>query len=178
MKFSREQMFRFSTGLVLAIGLAWTAVNIARFGDAERILRNKIDATRELRGIKQKQDLLESAFISIAAVSNAALPLSILASSAVTGQVAEIRELDSLVLDRGLAAKRTEVKFSEVSLNSIGGFLRAAETQRPPWRMAECVISASPGANGVGSAAIIMETIVPQRPDNGQAGKPPQADPR
>ena len=159
MKFKAESIFHFSILLILLAGITWTAINVLRADAFSQRMQGKLDAIKELRDMKQRQDLIEASFAALTAISNTAPALSALASTAVTGATAEIRELDSRTLERGWNAKRTEVVFKEVSLNSIAEFLRSAETQRPPWRLAECVITASSKADCSGTAALTMETV-------------------
>jgi len=162
MKFKTESIFRFSVLLILLAGMFWTALNALRANALSRRMQSKLAVIQDLRAMKQQQDIIEASFTALASVSNAAPSLSALASTAVTGSVAEIRELDSRALGHGWNVKRTEVVFKEVNLNSIADFLRSAETQRPPWRLAECVITASSRADACGTAVLTMETVVRQ----------------
>lgn len=162
MKFKAESIFRFSILLTLLAGILWTAINAIRADAFSQRMQSKLDIIKQLRGMKQQQALVEASFAALAAISNTVPSLSALTSATVTGSVAEIRELDSRALGRGWNVKRTEVVFKEVSLNSVADFLRSAETQRPPWRLAECVITGSSKADGCGTAALTMETVVRQ----------------
>lgn len=162
MKFKAESIFRFSIPLILLAGILWTAINFLRADAFSQRMQGKLDIIKQLRGMKQQQDLIEASFATLAAISNTAPSLSALTSATVTGSVAEIRELDSRSLGHGWNAKRTEVVFKEVSLSSVADFLRSAETQRPPWRLAECVITGSSKADGCGTAALTMETVARQ----------------
>jgi hypothetical protein len=54
------------------------------------------------------------------------------------------------------------VVFKEVSLKSLADFLRSAESQRPPWRLAECTITGSSKADGYGAVMLTMETVARQ----------------
>jgi len=159
MKLKTESVFRLSAAALVAAGIIWTAVNLLRADSFFQLLRSKQESIVKLREIKQQNDLIEASFVALAAVSNTVPPLSALASATVTGAVAEIRELDSRALGRGWNVKRMEIKFNEVNLNAIADFLRASETQRPPWRLAECVMVSSPKADGIGSATLTMETV-------------------
>lgn len=162
MKLKTESIFRIGAGALLAAGILWTAINLLRAGSFFQLSRSKQESIAKLREIKQQNDLVEASFSALASVSNTVPPLSAMVAAAVTGSVAEIRELDSRVMGRGWDAKTVEIKFSEVSLNSIADFLRSAETRRPPWRLAECIIVSSPKADGYGSATLIMETVARQ----------------
>ena len=159
MKLKPESIFRFCAVALLAAGLAWTAVNLMQANAFFEKMRNKREAAAKLQEIKKQNDRIEASFAALAAVSNVAPPLASLATAAVTGAVAEIREIDARALGRGWTVKQTEVKFNDLSLNAIAGFLRSAETCRPPWRLVECVIVSSPKADGVGSVTLTMETL-------------------
>jgi len=162
MKFKPESILRFSILSILLAGIIWTAANALRADAISKRMQSKLAVIQQLQEMKQQQDLIETSFAALASVSNTAPSLSVLASAAVTGSVAEIRELDSRALGHGWNAKRTEVVFKEVNLNSVADFLRSAETQRPPWRLAECAIAASGKADGWGTAALTMETVARQ----------------
>ena len=161
MKFKNEFIFRYGIVLILAAGLFWTVINILGADDLRQRMRGKLETVKQLRELKEKQDLIEASFNTLAALpSNTAPSLSTLASSTVTGTVAEIRYLDARALGQGWNARRAEINFPEVNLILIADFLRAAETQRPPWRLAECVITSSQKADGIGSAGLTMEMVV------------------
>lgn len=162
MKLKAESILRFSILLILLAGILWTAINVLRADAFSKKMQGKSDVIKQLWGMKQQQDCIEASFAALAAISNTAPSLSVLTSATVTGSVAEIRELDARALRPGWNVKRTEVVFKEVSLNSVADFLRSAETQRPPWRLAECIITGSSKADGYGAAALTMETVVRQ----------------
>lgn len=164
MKLKTESIFRIGVVALLAAGILWTAVNLLRADSFFQLLRSKQDAITKLGEIKQQNDLIEASFAALATVSNTVPPLSAIVSATVTGTVAEIRDIDSRALGRGWSAKRMEIKFNEVNLNSIADFLRSAETRQPPWRLAECVIVNSPKADGIGSATLTMEMVAPRQP--------------
>jgi hypothetical protein len=159
MKLKTESIFRLGAVALIAVGIIWTAVNLLRADSFFQLLRSKQESIVKLREIKQQNDLIEASFAALAAVSNTVPPLAALASGAVTGVVAEIRDIDSQALGRGWHAKRMEIKFNEVNLNSIADFMRSAETRQPPWRLAEGIMVSSPKADGIGSATLIMETV-------------------
>jgi len=162
MKMKTASILRIGAGALFAAGIIWTAGNLLQSGAYFDKMRSKQDAITKLREIKQQNDLLAASFDALSSLPNTVPSLSALASATVTGAVAEIRELDSRTMGRGWGAKRTEIKFSDVSLNSIAEFLRSAETQRPPWRLAECVIVSSPKADGIGSVTLTMEMVMRQ----------------
>lgn len=161
MKFKNEFILRYSAVLVLAAGLFWTAINILRADDLRQRMKGKLETVKQLLELKGRHDSIEASFNALANLPSSSAPaLATLASSSVTGSVAEIRDLDARTLGRGWSAKRAEVTFREVNLNSIADFLHAAETQRPPWRLAECVITTSQKADGYGTAVLTLETLV------------------
>jgi len=159
MKLKTESIFLLSAAVLIAVGIIWTAINLQQAGAFFDKMRSKQDTITKLSEIKQQNDLIDSSFAALAAVSNTVQPLSTIVSTTMTGTVAEIRDIDSRALRQGWSAKITEVKFKEVNLNSIADFLRSAETQRPPWRLAECIIVSSPIADGYGSVTLTMEAV-------------------
>jgi hypothetical protein len=164
MKIINVSFLRFGVLVVLAAGVFWTALNIFRADELFRKTRGKLAVIRELRGMQQEQGCIAEALAALAAVSNPAPSLATLASAAAAGPAEEIRELDPRPLERGWSVKRTEVAFKEIKLDVLADFLRAAETSRPPWRLAEAVITASSKTDGRGDAALIMETVAREEP--------------
>jgi hypothetical protein len=159
MKLKRESILKTCVVLLVAVGVCWTAFNIMRAAEFKAKIRGKLDTISNLQKLKQQNNRIEAAFVLLAAVSNNPATLSVLVSAAVPGQIPAIRELESKPLKHDLKAKKFEVVFTEIRLDLISSFLKAAETQCPPWRLVECVITASQKADGFGTATLIMETV-------------------
>lgn len=168
MKLKTDEIIRFGAVLILLAGICWTVINGLRVHSYAGRIQAKLAVLKQLQEFKHQQDIIEASFGVFMAASNTVPSLTALASGSVTGSVPDIRDLDVRLLGRGLAVKRVEVVFNEVSLNSVANFLRSAETQSPPWRLAECKITASQKADGFGAATLTMETITRQTADAGK----------
>lgn len=94
------------------------------------------------------------------ALSNAVpVSLSDLAAASVTNTIPDMRELETQPLERGWTLTRAEVIFNDLNLDQLPAFLRLAESQRPPWLLAQCSLTASTRADGCGRVVLIMEAI-------------------
>lgn len=149
--------------IAAAAGLAWTAVNFSRAGSAARLLEDKAATVSVLHALRQKQAEIDAAFAALAALSNAPPALEGIAAGAMPGIAVEIREMDGRALERGLAAQRFELKAAGADLSTVPSFLKASETQMPPWRLIECSLAAAPGRDGFGTVRLVMETVAPAR---------------
>lgn len=159
MKLKPELILRLSAALAVILGLGWTAGNLWQAGRYQTKKKAKHAALVQLQEMKRQNDALAAALVALAAVTNSAPDLAALAARTVPGAAPAIREIETRALERGWQAKKTEVIFREVNLNLIADFLRAAETQRPPWRLAECVITSSAKSDGCGNATLTLETV-------------------
>lgn len=121
-------------------------------------IRNKIETLSQLAAIKQTRDHHQAALRVFEGMSNA-LPVSLanLSRTAVTNATPEIRERESRNLAAGWILRQVEVVFSELNLSQVPDFLLATEAQRPPWRLAECAISSSRQADGLGRVVLVLE---------------------
>lgn len=158
MKPNREKTLWIFAAVLLAAGLAWTAYNYMQAGAFFAKMQGRQDAIAKLQALKQQKERIDSALAILASVTNAVRPLA----TEGAGAPAEIRALDTQPLGQGLCAKRTEVKFRALKLDALPEYLHSAESQLPPWRLAECVIESSPEADGIGSVRLTMEVVTRQ----------------
>ena len=80
-------------------------------------------------------------------------------SASLPGTPPACREREAVPLAGGWTLRRVEVLFEDIDLVRLPDFLHAAETQRPPWRLAECALSALPQSEGRGRATLVLEAI-------------------
>jgi len=73
----------------------------------------------------------------------------------------DVRETREPAVD-GWAALRREFSLPEAPLAEVAAFMRAAEAERPPWRVIKCAIRSSAQARGNGQATVQFETLVKQ----------------
>lgn len=72
----------------------------------------------------------------------------------------------------GWVLRRSELSFNDASLAGLMAFVNAAESQRPPWRMARCVIKSSARAPGSGQAVVVLECLEKREEHADSRGSP------
>lgn len=149
-----------AAALAFIAGIGLTAVTMRQASSLSQSLRSRVTVVKELQAMTQTKDRYEAAVRACEALSNTApVSLSSLLDTSVTNVLPEIRELESKPLDRGWTLTRSEVVFNEINLDQIPAVVQVAESQRPPWRLAECSLSASTKADGCGRVVLILEAL-------------------
>ncbi len=146
--------------LVLAVGIGWTVFSVRQASELTRRLKSRVAVLAELQAMQRDQDRYAAAVRTFEALSNAA-PVSLagLAAAVVTNAIPDLRALETRALERGWALTRSEVIFNDINLDQLPAFLSAVESRRPPWRLAECAITASTRADGCGRVVLILEAV-------------------
>lgn len=151
--------------LALAAGIGLTAFSVRQAPLLAQRLKSRVAIYDELQAMKRAEDRYQAAVRMFEALSNSApASLADLAAASVSNSVPDIRELETKAPAPGWTLRRAELIFNEMSLDQLPAFLAAAESQRPPWRLAECAIAASTQTDGHGRVVLVLETI-------GKAGK-------
>lgn len=149
-----------SAALALIAGISLTVASLRQAALLAQSLRGRVAVAAELQAIQRTKDRYAAAVRRFSALSNTVpVSLSGLAAAAVPSATPDIREIESKPLDQGWILTRSEVIFNDLNLAQLPVFVRAAESQRPPWRLAECSITASTQADGFGRVVLILEAI-------------------
>ena len=82
-----------------------------------------------------------------------------LAAEALDGATPRQREMGFTSLADGWTARRIELEWAEIPLDKAWTFLVRAESNRPPWRLAEYRFTAEPGRPGSGRLAVVLEAL-------------------
>lgn len=152
-------------GLTIAIGLVLAVLTVREHPADSRKLRKRLEVLEQLESLRQEQARRNAAVQTFTAIGYAATaPLADLAAAQLTNTPPEIKEHDARALTNGWTVRQADVVFNEVNLAGLPGFLHAAETQRPPWRLVECHITASRQRDGQGRVALTMETVSRRSP--------------
>ncbi len=170
MKINNLHILSASAALTLAAGLVWTGITWrAAPALAARLERWAADAA-ELETMRQEREDTAAAVRAFAALTNP-IPASLagLAAAAVSNAVPEIRTLETRPLEGDWTLTRAEVVFSDINLDQLPAFLAAAESGRPPWRLAEISLAASSRADGCGRAALTLEALGKARQTSARA---------
>jgi len=149
-----------SAALALIVGIILTVMSARQATALAQSLQSRAAVVTELQAMRRTQDRYTAAVRTFEALSNAVpVSLSGLAAAAVTNTIPDMREMETRPLERGWTLTRTEVIFNDLNLNQLPVFLRLAESQRPPWLLATCSLTASTRADGCGRVVLIMEAI-------------------
>jgi len=149
-----------SAALALIVGIILTVMSARQATSLAQSLRSRAAVVAELQAMQRTQDRYTAAVRTFAALSNAVpVALSDLAAAAVTNAIPDMRELETRPLERGWTLTRAEVIFNDLNLDQLPAFLRVAESQRPPWRLSKCSLTASTRADGHCRVVLIMEAI-------------------
>ncbi|HEY8240889.1 MAG TPA: hypothetical protein VIH35_05550 [Kiritimatiellia bacterium] len=87
-----------------------------------------------------------------------AVPVEDLLMSAFPGKNAEVLPRETKGLIDGWSARSVEIVIEDAPLEGVGKLMREAAEARPPWRVAECTITAS-DRPGYGRVTLLLETL-------------------
>ncbi len=162
MKITSLMALRLAAVLVLSVALLWTALTVRYNFRLERkitTMRETLNQLADLRKIDRQRQAIRRACESWTAGEQASMPaiaLSILKSEETQPAIGN---METQNLSDGWMVKKVEVVFAEIEFGRLAQFLYAAETQRPPWRLAECTLVSSSQKDAAGRAQLIMETL-------------------
>jgi hypothetical protein len=144
--------------LVFLAGLFWTVHTLAATPGRLLQIYRKAGLITELRA---RQAGLTTAENAVAAFEQIAgkrpANLRELAKATLPGIAADIRPRETRSAVTGWSVRSADVLFGDIPLARLAAFLRAAEAQRPPWRLVECQIAAAD--RGTGRVSLVLEAL-------------------
>jgi hypothetical protein len=156
----KHNVLIWSTVALLAAGVLWSGLNFRRSAAYRTRLERKMQDIEILRGYQAGLQRDRAALEEFASLpGREAAALDALLREAAPGAGAEVRQPETRSLLEGWIARRADVTFSEVALADAAGFMRAAEAQRPPWRVQECAIAASQQGAGIGRVTLVLQSL-------------------
>jgi hypothetical protein len=60
---------------------------------------------------------------------------------------------------KGWLVQQMDISFTDIELSKVAAFLEKAEAQRPPWRLARCIVHSSSAAGGSGRVSFTLEAL-------------------
>lgn len=78
---------------------------------------------------------------------------------ALPGIPAEPRRREPADTGAGWTVLTVDVVIDDLPLTGLGALLQQTETARPPWRLAEALLTASESTPGRGRAALVLESV-------------------
>lgn len=146
--------------LTLAAGFLLTVQTLRQISEANVAVRGKRKQWAELQRLDEERDSYSSALSAYGRIpGRRAVMLETVLSGALSGVEAEDTRENIRELADGWTLRRKEVILGDIPLTGIMTAIRQAEAQRPPWRLAECVISASPLTPGHGRVVLTFEVL-------------------
>ncbi|MFH0879892.1 MAG: hypothetical protein V2A34_09285 [Lentisphaerota bacterium] len=76
----------------------------------------------------------------------------------------DVRLRDGAPTISGWTVRAAEISMNSVRFTDLSRFILAAESERPPWQLRECTLSASGQGEGTARATLIMEALEKKRP--------------
>lgn len=120
----------------------------------------KCAALEELRAIGRGNASTQSAQQALDALSvQQAPPLRQIVAEFLPDDSPEIREDDPEPLQAGWSVRRSDVVCDHVRLETVAKLVAALESERPPWRLRECTISAGGDEPGFGRVTMQFEAL-------------------
>lgn len=144
----------------VAAGAALTVRTFARAGELRGLLRAKAKAVQELRDIASDLNRYSSARAAFEQIERRTLiPLEGMLEVTMKPSRPEGTRQTRSEIAPGWTLRREEISFGEVPLLSVMQFLRGVELQRPPWRLAKCIVRASSHTPGQGRVVVLLEGL-------------------
>lgn len=148
---------------VFAAGLFLTVQSTLTWPRSARQLRGRIATLEQLRELERAQGHDEEAVALFDRLpAKKPLALNELAAELLPGVQSSIRLRESRPAAAGWTVRNVEASFENVRLADLSRFLERAlaASDRPPWRLVECSITASPqGGAGTGRASLTLEAL-------------------
>ena len=123
-------------------------------------ISTKCAALEELRGFGKGNASTQSAQQALDELSvQEAPPLRQIVARFLPDASAEIREEDPEPLQGGWSVRRSDVVCNHVRLETLAKLVAALESERPPWRLRECTITAAGEEPGFGRVTLRLEAL-------------------
>jgi hypothetical protein len=143
---------------VAAAGLLLTLHALAQRGAIVRRIGRRAADGRELQALGRVAARQVAVLDALRAeAAHPLVPLAQVVAAAVPDAPAEVREREALALAGGWTVRRVGVTLREVPFDAVGQILQAAETRRPPWRLAECLLVSGAQSNTAARAELVFE---------------------
>ena len=157
-----HQLLTVGAVVILLAGVALSVRTLGAYPAHVRHLDQKTSTLAELQRLKQTagSDRALAAFAQLP--SKRAADLTQLVAGIPALKRPDVRLKERRPLESGWTLLRADLSFKEILLSDLGRFIESAEQQRPPWRLAECVITATDRRAGTGNATLLMEALEQQ----------------
>ena len=141
------------------LGLCLTAWSWRALGDANRIHETRLQTLAELRSLQAESSRDREGFHAFERLVATNRPAALVAAAATIAPTAQLglgaEKTEKLAGDWVL--RRVDVDLAEIALHDAGRFVEYLESQRPPWRLVACDITATGPAQG--HVKLTLETI-------------------
>ncbi len=155
-----REMLPLLAGAALFAGLAltlWAGVKTPAW--LGQMARRQADHSKLLDLQAQAQTSRSALELFETLPSKKAPPLKELVSQAGITSAPDIRPREDSPAAEGWTVRSSELSFEQVRLADLARLIKLAAQARPPWRLRECVITASEQAPGDGRVTLALETL-------------------
>jgi hypothetical protein len=123
-------------------------------------VRAKQNRLAQLNGLGDRDGQARAQVAAFAAAeATAPAALKAMLGNVMPGAQADLVELEPRRLGHGVVARRVDLKLEKVALEDLGALMVRMERYRPPWKIRQCSIRATPGDAGHGQANLVVEAL-------------------
>ena len=127
---------------------------------AARHIGDKIERLRELQRIRDGNTASPGALAAFESLPVQQPPdLDAMCRTLLPGVDLEVSTEVPVSAGNGWLLRRAALTIEDVPLETLAGFIERAASERPPWRVRDCLIEAVPGAPGHGRVTLALEAL-------------------
>jgi len=158
----KNKIFLWIAALSFAIGVLFTFHAVRLTGPTRKSMEKKLATLAEINELAENQAKDRAAIERFNTLSEKSpRPLEEIVSRMLKGHKPEIRTLETIPAAEGWTRRKVSITFDDLPLTTLSRFIEnaSADTERSPWILTECSITASDRATGNGHAVLVMESL-------------------
>ena len=155
-----QSITRLMAAIMFLVGAWLTVATVRTTPDRLRQLERKTSDLRTLQGFQHALSDDHGAVKAYNQLSEHRPPdLGGLLDDAFPDHTPRVEEDHRRDIAGGWYARRVDITLEQVALEKLGAFLQRAESVRPPWKVRNCDITATPGQVGYGRVHLVLEGL-------------------
>jgi hypothetical protein len=166
---TRILLWALAFAMFIAGGIVWLRTT-ARLGQLSASMSRRIGEHAKLSAMKTEHLAMEQAWRAESRKATTTVPTPMDAAGALLGGIKPLTQNEQRTdLMGSWRLRRQELTFSEIPLIRLTAFVRALETNTPPWRLAQIDMTSSHKTGTAERVKMILEAVEPARPGNSEA---------